>query len=69
MTVKYIIVETDFHTGELQIGFQSFGKVVIMADYLLLEGTEITNKFYNMDIIKTVIKKLEQHNKKIEKLI
>ena len=69
MNVKYVIVQTDIYTGELQIGFQSLGKVVLMADYLLLNGIETTNKFYNMDIIKTVIKKLEQHNKKIEKLI
>ena len=69
MNVKYVIVQTDIYTGELQIGFQSLGKVVLMVDYLLLNGIETTNKFYNMDIIKTVIKKLEQHNKKIEKLI
>ena len=69
MTVKYVIVETDFHTGELQIGFQSTGKIVLMADYLTLEGIKTTNKFYNMDIIKRVIKRLEKYNKKIEKLI
>ena len=69
MNVKYVIVQTDIYTGELQIGFQSTGKIVLMANYLILEGIETTNKFYNMDIIKTVIKKLEQHNKKIEKLI
>ena len=69
MTVKYVIVETDHCTGELQIGFQSTGKIVLMADYLVLEGIKTTNKFYNMDIIKRVIKKLEKYNKKIEKLI
>ena len=75
MKIEYIIVETDRYMGELQIGFYTIDrdKVALMEDFLILvrgkKQYKVANRFYSMAIARAMIKKLEKHNEKMEKLI
>lgn len=73
MKTQYVIVETHRPTGELQIGFHTPDKIILMANFLIFgtgkRQTKVANRFYSMTVTKKTIKRLEKHNEKVEKLM